>query len=433
MMQFLKFFEHTIFGGRRMKFFGALCALILLSNHVAAQVPAQTGSPVGPPVGPSVAPFATQATPPAPLAAPGADPVAPSTPPAVPAAIPVPPPFNFGLPDLSWVPPPDTFDWVQLKSGEWLKGTAKAMQDDELEFDSEEVDEDTFDWKDIRQLRTGQGRVVQIKFINGNLLTGGIVVTPTQVLVNGTETRAVPRGLLQSFTRGGPKEWDYWSGKVDLGLTIRSGNSDQSDYNGQAHFKRRTPTTRFKLDYIGNISESDQIENANNHRVNGELDVWVTRHFYLVVPFAEYFSDPFQNIATRNTVGLGVGYDIVDRPKLEWTISTGPGYQKLRFSSTQPGESDTQDTGVFSFGSEFSWDITSDLEWSLEYRGQFTSKEAGGTTHHAVNTISIDLTKRLDIDFSFVWDRIEHPTADVNGVTPLPDDYRFVISLALDF
>jgi putative salt-induced outer membrane protein YdiY len=340
---------------------------------------------------------------------------------------------NSALPDISWVPPEDTFDWVQLKSGEWLKGTAKAMQDDELEFDSEELDNRTFDWKDIRQIRTGQGRVIQIKFVDGDILTGGIVVTPTEVMVNGTTSRTSPRDRLQSFTRGGAKERDYWSGKVDLGLTIRSGNTEQTDYNGQAHLKRRTPTTRVKVDYIGNISKTDEEETADNHRLNGEFDVWLTRHFYLVVPYAEYFSDPFQNIAQRDTFGVGVGYDVIHRPKMEWTISAGPGYQRTRFSSTQAGEADKVETAAGAFGSEFDWDITSDLELMLEYRGQFTSKEAGGTTHHAVTTLSVDVTKRLDVDFSFVWDRTNNPTAGADGVLPEKDDYRFVVSLALDF
>jgi len=38
----------------------------------------------------------------------------------------------------SWQPPPprpDDFDWVQLKSGEWLKGELVAMYDEELGFD----------------------------------------------------------------------------------------------------------------------------------------------------------------------------------------------------------------------------------------------------------------------------------------------------------
>jgi putative salt-induced outer membrane protein YdiY len=355
------------------------------------------------------------------------------SPPTPPAATEVAPQFNSALPDVSWVPPLDTFDWVQLKSGEWLKGTAKAMQDDELEFDSEELDNRTFDWKDIRQVRTGQGRVIQIKFINGELLTGGIIITPTQVTVNGTEQRTVPRDQLQSFTRGGAKERNYWSGKVDFGLTIRSGNTEQTDYNGQAHLKRRTPATRFKLDYIGNISEAAEARSADNHRVNAEFDVWMTRHFYLVVPYAEYFSDPFQNIAERDTIGVGLGYDIIAKPKMDWTISAGPGYQRVRYASTQPGDPTDKKNAAFALGSVFDWDITSWLEWILEYRGQLTSKEVGETTHHAVNTISIDITKRLDVDFSFVWDRITHPTPDVNGVVPLPDDYRFVVSLALDF
>jgi putative salt-induced outer membrane protein YdiY len=378
------------------KWVGCACILLLLVSHASAQV-----SPP-PPAG---LPEATETT----------------------------PPFNSALPDLSWVPPPDTFDWVQLKSGEWLKGRAKAMQEDELEFDSEELNNRTFDWKDIRQVRTGQGRVIQIKFIDGEILTGGIVITPTQVTVNGTEQRTVPRDQLQSFTRGGSKERDYWSGKVDLGLTIRSGNTEQTDYNGQAHLKRRTPTTRLKVDYIGNISKAAEVKSADNHRVNAEFDVWMSKHFYLVTPYAEYFSDPFQNIAERDTIGVGVGYDLIAKPKLEWTISIGPGYQRTRYESTQPGEPNKKENAAFAFGSVFEWDITNDLEWTLEYRGQFTNKEAGETTHHAVSTISVDITKRLDVDFSFVWDRINNPTVDANGVSPKPDDYRFVVSLALDF
>jgi hypothetical protein len=59
---------------------------------------------------------------------------------------------NSRLPDLNWVRPVDIFDWIQLKSGEWLKGTIKAMQKHELEFDSEELDHLKFDWDDNRDV-----------------------------------------------------------------------------------------------------------------------------------------------------------------------------------------------------------------------------------------------------------------------------------------
>ncbi len=38
----------------------------------------------------------------------------------------------------SWNPPsalPEKFDWIQLTSGEWLKGDLKALYEDTLEFD----------------------------------------------------------------------------------------------------------------------------------------------------------------------------------------------------------------------------------------------------------------------------------------------------------
>lgn len=39
--------------------------------------------------------------------------------------------------------------WVQLKSGEWLKGEITRMFDDKLYFDSDEFDNVSLDWGDV--------------------------------------------------------------------------------------------------------------------------------------------------------------------------------------------------------------------------------------------------------------------------------------------
>src|SRR5262249_4506764 len=41
-------------------------------------------------------------------------------------------------------------DWIQLKSGEWLRGRLYGMQNRKLEFESDELDDLKFDWKDIQ-------------------------------------------------------------------------------------------------------------------------------------------------------------------------------------------------------------------------------------------------------------------------------------------
>ena len=338
---------------------------------------------------------------------------------------------NSALPHLSWVPPEDRFDWIQLKSGEWLKGRIKAMQDRELEFDSEELDELTFDWKDIRQLRSP--RWLDVLFVDGELVSGPVMITPGEITVEGTEPRVYARNRLQSLTPGGSKEWNYWSGALSVGLTLRAGNTRQVEYSAQAHLQRRTPSTRLSLDYIGNVSRIDSTESANNHRVNSEFDLWLSRRFYLILPFAEYYKDPFQNLQYRLTGGVGVGYDLIDRRNLEWNITAGPAYQHNVFESVAPGEDRAKGAGALALGSRFDWDITRRVELILEYRGQYTSREVGETTHHSVVTLSLDVTKRLELDVSLVWDRISNPKVGADGTQPKPDDYRLVVGLGLDF
>ena len=338
---------------------------------------------------------------------------------------------NLPLPDLNWVPPADGFDWVQLKSGEWLKGSIKALQERKLEFDSEELKLVSFDWKDIRQLRSP--RPIELLLVNHEKLTGPVAITPDQVTVGGDEPRTFARTELQSITPGGSKERNYWSGKASLGLTLHSGNTRSVDYNAQASFQRRTPATRLKLDYIGNVSSVDDIESANNHRVNTEFDFWLSKRLYIILPSAEYFKDPFQNIENRATVGGGVGFDLIDRSALEWNISTGPAYQKTWFGSVPPGDPISRDAVALTFGTRFDWEITRRIELSFEYRGQYTSRDVGETFHHTVTTLSLELTKRFDLDVSFVWDRTQAPVQEHGGAVPKQDDFRLILGLGVRF
>ena len=55
---------------------------------------------------------------------------------------------------------PTDFDWIRLPSDEWLKGKILSMYDGKLEFDSDELGVHTFDFADIKEIRTS--RVVQV-------------------------------------------------------------------------------------------------------------------------------------------------------------------------------------------------------------------------------------------------------------------------------
>jgi len=336
---------------------------------------------------------------------------------------------NSALPDLSWIPPQDKYDWIQLNTGEWLKGRIKAMQERQIEFFSEKLSDETFDWKDIRQVISP--RTLDVLFVNGTKLSGPIKITPDQVTVGGDTPTVFSRNQLQSLTPGGSRERDYWAIDLSLGLTIQTGNTKAVQYNAQVDLQRRTPSTRLSLDYIGNISRINGVESANNHRINSEFDFWLSQQFYIVLPSAEYYKDPFQNVNHRITLGGGIGYDLINRSYLEWNINTGPAYQYAWFLPTQSGVATQKGTLALTFGSRFKWDVTSRIKWILEYRGQYTSREVGETTHHGVSTLSVDLNKRLTLDVSGIWDRISDPKIGADGVEPKPDDFRIVLGFGI--
>jgi len=342
----------------------------------------------------------------------------------------------------AFAPPADSkFDWLQLTSGEWLKGDFKVMYDFTLEFDSDEMDLQEFDFDDVKQLRT---RAMKSVFLEGegghrdtSILRGVLVIKDDQVkLLRSEHEVTIPRERVISIAGGKQRERDYWSGMASIGLNARGGNTETIDATVMANFKRRTARTRFNADYLANYSEAQQIDTADNQRLSGYFDWFFTGRFYWKTLEAEYYRDPFSNIGGQYSASTGFGYDFIHTPRTEWTINAGLGHQELRFESVQVGDPASSDSPFFTAGTRFDYELTSDIDILYDYSMRRLNEANGQYTHHMLGTISFDLIGDLDLDVSIIWDHVEKPTPiDDEGVVTVPeqDDYQLIVSLAYDF
>lgn len=335
-----------------------------------------------------------------------------------------------------WQPAPpkgeDGFDWIQLRSGEWLKGKIKSLQDERLEFDSEELNLLTFDWDKIRAVRSP--RLVSVRIEKLKPMDGSILVTTNEVqVVTPLTTNTYPRAELLAITPTGNREVDKWTGKLSAGLSFRAGNTRETDVDIHATIQRRTPDTRLGFDYLGNYGTINGDEVEQNHRFIGQYDYFLSRRLYVRVPDVEYYRDPLQNLDHRLTLGAGVGYDLWKTPRTEWNVTVSPSWQRNWFGSVEAGQSSVADSAALVFSTRFDTELTQRLDFILEYRGQLTGKQSGNDTHHVVTTLEFEIHKRLKLDLSFVWDRIGNPQTDSGGTTPTADDFRLITSLGVDF
>jgi len=335
-----------------------------------------------------------------------------------------------------WTPPSPTgndgFDWIELKSGEWLKGRIKSMQQEKLEFDSEELDVHTWDWRDIRTVRSS--RMQSMRFGDKEVIDGALLITGNKVqVVNAAGTNTFPRAKLLAITPTGNRERDKWSMDISLGMSSRQGNVSEVSNNSHFVLRRQTPLTRQEFEYIGNYGKIDGVVNKDDQRFLVNSDFYLTRQFFIRAPDLEYFHDAQQNIADRYTLGGSVGYDLIRTPRTELEFTLGPAYQRNIYTSVEPGTSTTASSLALVLGSTFDIELTKRLDFLFEYRGQFTSKATGSNLHHTMATLEFEIHKHLTLDLSLVWDRIAKSETGADGVKPKSDDLQFITSLGIHF
>jgi hypothetical protein len=339
---------------------------------------------------------------------------------------------GFIPPGDHFIPPMDHYDWLQLTTGEWLKGTLKVFYGQKVEFYSEELDMLEIDSDDVRLFRSGEIKSVRL---SGPRTFNGIVsLTKDKIIINQGETQRVfDRSELISISSGAESELRKWTIKIDLGLNASSGNTDQINYSAQADIRRRTAANRFVLNYLGQFSSSQGEDTADNNRLSAYYDIFKSRTIFLRPVFGEYFRDPFQNISDQYTLGTGGGYTFIDTEKTEWNLPVGLAYQQTQFVSVQAGEDNPISTPALAIGTTYATEITKKINFDGVYNFKLVNKASGSYTHHAMATLEDELTSWLNLDISVVWDRIENPTPNSDGTIPKQNDYKLIFSLGVEY
>ncbi|WP_114326835.1 DUF481 domain-containing protein [Candidatus Colwellia aromaticivorans] len=330
------------------------------------------------------------------------------------------------------------FDWLKLASDEWLKGDFVSMYDEELEFDSDELDMQTIDWEDVAELRSKS--ILSIRMIDGTIAEGYLVVKDGKLtLVQNGQATNYKMSELISIASSAKNELDLWDGYIKLGANFRRGNTVQFDYNLTAGVQRRSSSSRLKVDYTANYSryedQDTKIESvtADSARLTSTYDWFFSQRVFLRATDFEYFSDEFLNVDYRLSYGIGLGYHLIDNSRTSWDVNAGPSYQKTKFNNVAIDKESSESSPGLSLGTDFTYEITGEIDFDASYNVQFVSDESGEYLHHFETGIEIELASDFDLDITLYLDRTESPHADEFGNIPEKNDYRFVVSLGYDF
>lgn len=352
--------------------------------------------------------------------------------------------------DPRFTPPPPsldatTHDLLMLESGEWLQGDIRSIRDGHIDFDSVELEDLAIDLDDVREIHADRFHTYRFEG-NRDILTGPVRMNAEIVLVGDQER---PRDDLITQVAGKPIEWNFWNGDLSVGYSISSGNTNQSDLTIRAALNRETALTRFTNVYNAALSTADvddgaggttQGMTANSHRLNSAFDYYVSSRFYLIVPAFQVYADEFQNIDLRLAPSAGVGVDWLEGKRYTWDLSASSGYIHTKRVSVPVGAEKTTNDAVLILGTAIETDPTDDIEWDTSYQVQLVPADMAQTNHHLESLLSIDLVLSLDLDITFIWDRIEDPEPIVTDPGPpevtqavQKNDYRLTFGIGWDF
>ena len=99
----------------------------------------------------------------------------------------------------------------------------------------------------------------------------------------------------------------------------------------------------------------------------------------------------------------------------------------------EAGEDSENTSPALGLGTKYETDFTKWLEFLFDFSFQLVDKDSGSYIHHMVSTLESDLIGDLELDISFVWDRVEDPQPAEDGTVPQQNDFQLIVGISYEF
>ncbi|MCL4693053.1 MAG: DUF481 domain-containing protein [Candidatus Hydrogenedentes bacterium] len=128
-----------------------------------------------------------------------------------------------------------------------------------------------------------------------------------------------------------------WSGFVESGLTVRSGNTDTIDFSLKSSAERAGEWTKLTLTLGADYGEAESVINTRRYKGEAKWEGYLTERFYLLgLTSAE--QDDGRKLDLRATVGAGAGYIFIDNETRHLSLEAGVEHTWERWNPFTPQE-----------------------------------------------------------------------------------------------
>lgn len=248
-------------------------------------------------------------------------------------------------------------DKVVLENGDTLSGTVEKVVGGKLTLKTDYAGSIDIQVSKIKKIQTENP--VEVHLTSGEVLKGKIETKDDgQVMIGKSAERETTSVELPKIAAVNPPPPKQWSGSLNVGGNIQSGNTDKKAASLAAQLSRKTDRDRFTLRYLFNYGEEDGKMNTRNHYGEGSYNYFFSKQFY-AYGAVELLNDKFKDLKLRTIVGPGVGFQVWDDPVKFLNFEAGASYANI---DRYEGEDDSRVTARL--GAEFRYKIFDFLAFS---------------------------------------------------------------------
>ena len=214
--------------------------------------------------------------------------------------------------------------------------------------------------------------------------------------------------------------FDRWTGEGELGAFQSSGNTESVGVAAALRLDREgidwTHSIRLRADYQRQNGSTSREQFAASYEPRWQFDENIFAY-----GLAQYERDRIQGFSSRYSVSGGLGYRILDNPKLKLSLKAGPAYRVTDFTD---GTSADRLAGLV--GIDFDWQmldrlkLTQDVEALAETGGEATMIfDGANTTINLVTGLDFRVSNRLRSRLSYKVEYDSNPPAGSEGTDTL--------------